>query len=603
MAINKDYTIYSVNKTFVKETGLTEKEVIGQFCYEISDRISKVCSRGGQDCPFEKVFSSGETASIIHPHQDAAGDTVYEEITANPILDDKGAVTQIIEGTRNVTRLIILEWELRESDQKLRRFLEAAHDIICIKDLEGQYIYVKPAATEIMQTENKNVIGHNDFEIFPEPVARAMANHDQEMLLKQATLFSKEKLTINGQGHYFHTVRFPIYNDQGEIVSIAIIARDMTEEITLQEEVRQNKEYLQNILDNSSDVIITTGLQGEVVTFNPAAEHMLGFKKEESLNMNIENLWKSPAERQSLMAEVEAKGAVNNYPTTLVAKDGHGVEVSLSLSELRNSEGRLMGTVGISKDVTEENRLRAKLIEQERLAAAGQTVAGVTHCMKNVLNGLKGGAYMVNIGLKRDKTELLEEGWGNVQKGIDRIGKLSLDMLSFCRDRKPNPVPTDPLRLARETADIVLNSARQEGVRILCYGDDTSPVNIDPETIGHALLDLITNAVDACTEKFYDKQERPQVHIGVKRENDKLFFSVKDNGIGMDTTIRNELFTRFFSTKDAKGTGLGLCLTHKIVEEHRGSIEVESSPGKGSTFTISLPTNLPQGLNGNASKQ
>ena len=377
----------------------------------------------------------------------------------------------------------------------------------------------------------------------------------------------------------------------------------MTEEITLQEEVRQNKEYLQNILDNSSDVIITTGLQGEVVTFNPAAEYMLGFKKEESLNMNIENLWKSPAERKRLMAEVEAKGAVNNYPATLVAKDGHGVEVSLSLSELRDSEGRLMGTVGISKDVTEENRLRAKLIEQERLAAVGQTVAGVTHCMKNVLNGLKGGAYMVNIGLKRDKTELLEEGWENVQTGIDRIGKLSLDMLSFCRDRKPNPVPTEPLRLARETADIVLNSARQEGVQIFCYGDDAPPVNIDPETIGHALLDLITNAVDACTEKSYDKQERPQVHIGVKRENDKLFFSVKDNGIGMDATIRNELFTRFFSTKDAKGTGLGLCLTHKIVEEHRGSIEVESSPGKGSTFTISLPTNLPQGLNGNASKQ
>jgi signal transduction histidine kinase len=270
---------------------------------------------------------------------------------------------------------------------------------------------------------------------------------------------------------------------------------------------------------------------------------------------------------------------------------------------LRDSKGRVLGTVGISKDVTEENRLRRQLIEQERLAAVGQTVAGVTHCMKNVLNGLKGGAYMLNVGIKRNDSELLEEGWGNVQKGIDRISKLSLDMLSYCRDRKPNPVPTDPLKLARETAEVLSKSAEQEGIEIRCNGDDGPPVNLDPDTIGRALLNLISNATDACREKSYDPEETPLVEIMVKRNKKEFLFLVRDNGVGMNEEVRKRLFTRFFSTKDAGGTGLGLCVTHKIVEEHGGTIEVKSSPGNGSTFTIVLKGIYPEHQAGDTSKQ
>ena len=100
----------------------------------------------------------------------------------------------------------------------------------------------------------------------------------------------------------------------------------------------------------------------------------------------------------------------------LIARDGTEVEISLSLSQLRDRRGRVLGTVGVSKDVTEENRMRRKLLEQERLVAIGQTIAGITHCIKNLLNGLKGGAYILNTGLKRDDPALVKEGWAGVQK-------------------------------------------------------------------------------------------------------------------------------------------------------------------------------------------
>jgi len=530
---------------------------------------------------------------------------VREEIIRSKPLD----VSSIDHrGARLLWDLVQIETEKQqvqnEAERKLRQFLESAQDIICIKDLKGTYLYVNPATVHYIGIPRERVIGKTDKDLFKQPLAASMTDHDQQVLDQKRTLFFNERMTINGQTFHFHTVRFPILNEQGEMVSFAVMARDMTEEVELQEAVKQHKEYLENILVHSSDMIITTDLRARIVTFNPAGEYMLGYRSEEVLGAHIDTLWKAPDERQELMGRIAAEGAVNNFPATLVSKSGNEVEVRLSLSQLKDSKGRVLGTVGISRDVTEENRLRRQLMEQERLAAVGETVAGITHCMKNVLNGLKGGSYMLNVGLKRDDSQLLREGWENVQKGIERISRLSLDMLSYCRDRKPSLVPTDPLKLANDTVNLIAASAEQEGIAISCSGEEGTVVELDPETIERALLNLVSNAVDACREKPYAEGETPTVNVRVERGGGNLRFVVRDNGAGMTEETRAKLFSRFFSTKEGRGTGLGLCVTDKIVTEHGGDISVTSSPGKGSVFTIRIddPAQA-EGSKGDISKQ
>lgn len=480
----------------------------------------------------------------------------------------------------------------KESEQRLRKFTDSAHDIVCIKDLDGHYLYLNPATSKLMDIPVETALGKTDFDIFPLKVARNMAEHDRQVLECKNTLFYKESMRVGGQVHRFDTVRFPVFSDEGQITALAIIARDMTEEIALQEEVRRNKEYLENVLTYSSDMIITTDLDRQIVTCNPTGERMLGYKEKELKGSQIEDLWKHPDQRQHLMSLIKEKRAVTNAPGVLIAKDGHEVEISISLSLLRDTQGEVIGTVGISRDVTEENKLRRQLIEQERLAAVGQTVAGITHYMKNLLNGLKGGAYMVNVAVKREDPKLLKEGWDNVQKGIERISKLCLDMLSYCRDRRPELVSVDPLRLIQETAQFVSKSAEQEGISVLCDGQEGVTVRLDKDMMARAILNLIANAIDACKEKSYTKSETPRIDLSFTQKEGKAFFIVSDNGIGMDESIRRHLFERFFSTKDASGTGLGLCVTHKIINEHKGSIQVESRPGKGSRFIIEVPLNL-----------
>jgi PAS domain S-box-containing protein len=375
------------------------------------------------------------------------------------------------------------------------------------------------------------------------------------------------------------------------------------EEIALQEEVRQHKEYLENILINSSDMIITTDLNRHIVTFNPAGERILGYSPEEMRGKKVEDLWINPEERERLLSEVYSKGAVDNFPTTLMSKNGQGVDISLSLSLLRDNTGQVIGTVGISKDITEENRLRCQLIENERLAAIGQTVAGLAHCIKNILNGLKGGSYLINVGLKRKENGLVSEGWQTVQKGISRISRLSLDMLNYSHDRKPDLQPTDPFLLAKENAEMVFQAAKMEGIEIILKGQEGPAVLLDPTQIGRALLNLIDNAVDACREKVYSDHEKPQVEVTVDRSARELRFIVRDNGMGMDQEVQSQLFKRFYSTKESGGTGLGLPVTQKIVAEHQGSLKWESIPGKGSAFSLLLPIYLQNSSTGKTSKQ
>ncbi|MBW1933200.1 MAG: PAS domain S-box protein [Deltaproteobacteria bacterium] len=476
----------------------------------------------------------------------------------------------------------------RESEKRLKQFLESTHDIICIKDIEGRYLYMNRMACKYAGITSEKAIGKKDSDIFPKRIAAAMAAHDGEVIKHEKTIIYKERMRIKDKVHHFHTVRFPIFNEHGKMTSFAILARDMTEEINLQEQLSSHKEYLENILTHSSDMIITTNLQDEIVMFNPAAERMLGYTKDEAIGLNVENLWKAPSERKKLMVEVRKKGGVTNYPAVLIAKDGHEVEISLSLSLLKDSKNNIVGTVGISKDMTEENRLRKLLIDRERMAAVGETVAGITHCMKNVLNGLKGGEYMVNVGLKHNDRALLMEGWESVQKGIERISRLALDMLSYCKSRAPNLILTNPLQLAKDTVALVSKSAEQKGIKIICQGDNIPSAKLDPDSMGRALLNLITNAIEACEEKTYPPDEDPVVHVLVKQNGNSLLFIIQDNGVGMKKEVREKIFTRFFSTKGSHGTGLGLCAAAKIVDEHGGTIDVKTLPGKGTTFTIRL---------------
>ncbi|MCA1906170.1 MAG: PAS domain-containing protein [Desulfarculus sp.] len=589
MVLDQAMNVVMANRTLLAATGLRLDQVLGRACHQVRHGLAEPCHQPGMRCPFREVLATRAPVVLLHSRPGPGGQTIHEEVMASPILGPDGEVRQVVEGVRDVTSRVRLENELHQTEGTLMAVMEAAQELISIKDLEGRYLYANPAALQLSGLSLPEIRGRTDFEVFPPEVARALAEQDRLAHLSRAPLCFDEMMSLGGQGHWLHTVRYPIFTREGELVALSIISHDVTEEKALEEEVRQGRDYLEAILTNSSDMIITTDLDGKVVTINPAGARLLGYDPAEIVGQSIERLWKSPEQRRQLMRLVQEQGEVSNFPAVLLAREGHGVEISLSLARLTDSQGRVLGTVGISRDMTEENRLKRELIANERLAAIGQTVAGLAHCIKNILFGLKGGAYLIDTGLQRQDPQRVEEGWQTVQACIGRISNLSLDMLSYSRDRVPHRQPTDPAQLVETALALVRQSADLGGVTIQTEVDPGPPLPLDGEALTRVLLNLVSNALDACHDKDYPPGQTPLVRVEVRRQTGRLLLIVDDNGVGMGDDIRRQLFTRFFSTKDARGTGLGLAVSQKIVTEQGGEISVQSTPGQGSRFTVVLP--------------
>lgn len=238
-------------------------------------------------------------------------------------------------------------------------------------------------------------------------------------------------------------------------------------------------------------------------------------------------------------------------------------------------------------------RLEAELVESEKLATIGETVAGLAHCVKNILFHLEGGVYIVNKALRTSDMQKLDTGWRMVSKNVDKVSGLVMDLLNYAKERTPAYEICSPNVIAEEVSELIeprAKDALEAGIKVVKALDpDLGDVRLDPKAIHRCLLNLASNALDAClADEREDKLYR--ITVATRREGKNTFaFEVSDNGCGMEDDIKQQLFTSFFSTKGAKGTGLGLLVTQKIVKEHGGSLSVNSEVGKGSTFTIHLP--------------
>ncbi len=235
----------------------------------------------------------------------------------------------------------------------------------------------------------------------------------------------------------------------------------------------------------------------------------------------------------------------------------------------------------------EETRYYQALVQAERLAAVGQTVAALSHHIKNILQGLRSGGEILAMGLKDKDFNLLQQGWRIVEKNQGKIYYLVRDMLSYSKEREPTFENTNLNDVASDVVELMTARAKELNVALETHLDEKLPIcSADQEGIGHALLNILGNALDAV-----ESAESPRVILrtAVEPGGGWVQLLVQDNGTGISTEKVEEIFRPFVSTKGARGTGLGLAVSRKILREHGGDIVVQSEPGQGSTFVLRLP--------------
>lgn len=229
----------------------------------------------------------------------------------------------------------------------------------------------------------------------------------------------------------------------------------------------------------------------------------------------------------------------------------------------------------------------SSLLQAERLAAVGQTIATLSHHIKNILQGMRGGGYLIDQGLKNGDSEAAVKGWKIVERNQDRIASLVMDMLSFSKEREPDLAMSDLNEVVADVAEILKSRAAENSIELVIHPAPELPQGMfDSEGLHRAILNIGSNALDACEGREGGRVEITARHDSARQ---RLAVIIADNGVGIAADRLDKIFSIFESTKGNRGTGLGLAVSQKILGEHGGEIRVESQEGRGSTFILEFP--------------
>jgi PAS domain S-box-containing protein len=347
-------------------------------------------------------------------------------------------------------------------------------------------------------------------------------------------------------------------------------------------EITSLKAYTDNILSSMTNGLITIDLEKKIVTLNEMAEKILGKKKEEMVNLTFDQVFGDPHPLHRMMIETLSKGEGIFYSELELKKGEASLWLTVSTSLLVDGEGKSMGAMVVFQDITEIKALEEKLRQADRLAALGTLSAGLAHEIKNPLSAIK--TFVQLLPQKLESPSFMEKFNITVPREIDRINQLVEDLLELTR-RRVRPMATlDVNRLILQVIDLHGEEMEKKHILFEDHLDKTiSPIHGDSERLYRAFSNLVINAIQAMpnggslaissAQEFYSSMVK---------------ITFRDTGTGMDEKTSKNLFNPFFTTKE-KGVGLGMALTHKIIEDHRGTIEVMSEKGKGTTFILALP--------------
>jgi len=365
-------------------------------------------------------------------------------------------------------------------------------------------------------------------------------------------------------------------------------------------DIKRQESYLELLVSSSIDAFIATDMKGTINLFSKGAENIFGCKAEDVLGTPISNYYvMGRDEAKKIMKILYQEGGLQNYETVMIIRNGKKVNMNLSVSLLKNSNGELIGTLGIGKDFTEFKRIERQLQQSEKLATVGELAAGIAHEVGTPLNVILGTAEYLMMEMEGDDPKI--EELKIIISQAEHITKLIHQLLNFSRYNKPEFKSIDINSLVRDVLKLTDLQIAKEKIKVLTDLQSDMPTIIgDDNQLQQVLINIIVNALHAMPQggtltiaNRLDISESSTPHSNVFIE-----ISISDTGCGIPSKDIPKIFDPFFTTKDIdKGTGLGLTVSHRIVEDHGGTIDVESKVNEGTRFTVKLPIQISEDTN------
>lgn len=435
-----------------------------------------------------------------------------------------------------------------------------------------------------------NLVGENSWAAYaPNAVPQRMCPVRQ--VLETGLGHRSDQLIVDKTGTEIpvivHTA--PIYDNDGEVELVLELSVDISEVRRLREELRQTRERYRKLFDASPCYIAVVDQHMHVVEANRKFRDDFG----ETGNKTCHELY---AHRQSVCSGCPASntfqdGGTHQHETVVTAQNGRQMNVLVSTAPLHDAQGNVTEVLELSTDITELRNL------QSRLAQLGLLLGSTAHGIKGLLTGMDGAVYRMGSGLEKNNSSRVADAFADMRQLSARLKKLVLDILYYSKERSMVWETLAVADFAAENAAIGRSKAEERGVEFVftpAGQEEWGTFTVDSSAMSSALVNILENAVEACTTGQNTPATPHSVTFTVSTTPETVSFCIRDNGPGMNRETREKLFTLFFSSKGAAGTGIGLFVVHQVVSQHGGHITVDSAPGKGAAFTITLPRNQQQ---------
>lgn len=520
-------------------------------------------------------------------------------------------ISQIYFHTSNLEKMVEERtMELKESRGRYRdlsRFLNSILDssteyAILAFDFQGNIIEFNKGAEKIFGWAKEEVINNKNINIINTIEDKDKGLHKEIwQQTKDEGVFDLEMYRIRKDGSRFpaYTTITAIQGPSDKEKGFVEIVQDITKRKGLERELRETKDFLENIMESSVDGIITTDLKGKITYMNRAMEEALQYKKKDILGVHISHSYvKGIQQARDIMDILRKKERVENYEIEVKRKDGKVSQILTSLFLLRDDNNQLIGTAGIFKDISEKKLLEAKLkgaqarlVEASKMRALGELVAGVAHEINNPLMASQTILHVILKNLPQDDPE--RERLELIRKCNDRIDNIVDHLRKFSRQTITEFIVLDinqPLENAlMMTGQQFLNHNITIEKRL---SNNLPKVSGDIHQLEQVFLNIISNARDAMEDVSGDKILTISSYPTEEDGRSYVTVSFKDTGVGIPKENLNKIIEPFFSTKPfGKGTGLGLSLCFGITESHGGRIDIQSEVGKGADVKILIPIN------------
>ncbi len=376
----------------------------------------------------------------------------------------------------------------------------------------------------------------------------------------------------------------PILDDDGNIVSVMEMSTDITEIKTLQTQLKESQQKYQLLFEEVPCFISIQDKDLRIVEANRMHKEAFGTSFG-SMCYEVYKHRNSKCE-PCIIQQTFEDGEVRAHEEVVTSRDNKRMNVMVFTAPIRDIDGNIDKVIEMSADITPVRQL------QDKLTSVGLLIGTISHGIKGLLNGLDGGIYLVNTGLKKNDRERIDQGWEIASRNIRRIRSMVMDILYYAKDREPDWEEFNIKELIDEICENFTHRAERQGINYKCIvPDNIGHFEADRNAVKSLLINLLDNSLDAC--RIDKKKENHSIVFEIKGETENVVFEVSDNGIGMDRETREKALSMFFSSKGSGGTGLGLFIANKIAESHGGNIKISSEEGKGSKFEINMLRHKP----------